>query len=172
MVKRPVDILPLIHHVKKKAQLQEESGFRMSAASLLNQPPRHSLHCVTLHFWTQSRSFPPSLRDRLWQVGGWWSDGDVRRPRPLWCCYPGTAICRKGQLLGDDSPGPCLPPSCHPHNPHTLTNTQTDTHSSSCALTSSLLHSIIAVDSWKTWIYFLFSAIYLFRLELNCFGNV
>ncbi|TWW56654.1 hypothetical protein D4764_08G0006410 [Takifugu flavidus] len=67
MVKRPVDILPLIHHVKKKAQLQEESGFRMSAASLLNQPPRHSLHCVTLHFWTQTRSFPPSLRDRLWQ---------------------------------------------------------------------------------------------------------
>lgn len=30
-------------------------------------------------------------------------------------CYSGTAICWKGQLLGDDSPGPCLPPSCHPH---------------------------------------------------------
>lgn len=30
-------------------------------------------------------SFPSLLRDRLWQVGGWWSDGDVRRPRPLWC---------------------------------------------------------------------------------------
>lgn len=29
--------------------------------------------------------FPSLLHDRLWQVGGWWSDGDVRRPRPLWC---------------------------------------------------------------------------------------
>lgn len=56
MVKRPVDILPLIRHVKKKkAQLQEKSGFRMSVASLLNQPSLLSLRCVTLHFWTRTR---------------------------------------------------------------------------------------------------------------------
>lgn len=49
-------------------------------------------------------------------------------------CYCGTAICRKGQLLGDDSPGPCLPPSCHPHThtrwleSHAHTDIHTNTH--------------------------------------------
>lgn len=30
-------------------------------------------------------NLPSLLCDKLWQAGRWWSDGDVRRPRPLWC---------------------------------------------------------------------------------------
>lgn len=54
---------------------EDEKKKKRGHLSLYMHPPFHWDEC----------NFPSLLCDRLWQAGRWWSDGDVRRPRPLWC---------------------------------------------------------------------------------------
>lgn len=81
-------------------------------------------------------SFPSLLCDRLWQVGGWWSDGDVRRPRPLWCWVavaleaPSAKKKRsvaRGRFSWTVSASQ-LPSAHPPTHPHTLTHTHPQSH--------------------------------------------
>ena len=65
MVKRPVDILPP-HPPREEKQASYRKRAALECHSLLNQPPLGWLRCVTLRFWTQSRS---SLLSRLTGCG-------------------------------------------------------------------------------------------------------
>lgn len=78
---------------------------------------------------------------------------------------------KKGQLLGDGSPGPCLPPSCHPHT-HQPTHTLTHTHPQSHTLHA---HAFIVslkmlIDPFVNWVDFIGSVLQSIH-QVFCFDS-